>query len=171
MRRLASSTAALLIFLQLGTPLPAAAQESDQTTIDLTWDTSEDIVRPSVVPGVMIHAEAKIVLSKSNIASQSLLITVGGQVVWNSSGSDRLGASDSRHSFHVAGKNRLQRIDNFAQNVEFITITLSGKRCRLNVEHRLKPGFSEYVFPKDPSGSSYLYVSRIEVLKTTCDIH
>lgn len=174
-KRAAAAAALLLAFFQLAALLPAAGQDdaadSKHTVIELTWDVVQDQVRPVVNLGVLVHFTAAIVLSKNNVASQAVVGSIGGRVFWTSAASDKLGDADRRHSFQVVAKNRLQRVDNFTQNSQIITVSLSGNRCRLSVDNRLKPGFSEYVLPKDPSFSVYLYFSRVETLKTTCNIH
>jgi hypothetical protein len=63
-----------------------------------------------------------------------------------------LGEVQGAVSWRVLGPNRLQKTIQFRQHTQKLTIEINNKECRLNVEFRLKPGFSDIFVPRADNG-------------------
>ena len=132
------------------TVAPALPLRADQrVAIDLTYDSVMNMVRPENIPGIKVHHNLHVTVSRDAILSESRDRSTGryadrnamAQVLENSSeGADGV-------SWHFAGEGRLVREQVFRQSTRTMTVTfLPGNACRLDVVDRLKPGFSEYEF-------------------------
>ena len=128
-------------------PLPSRAVEN--TEIDLTCDSTMDMVRPEVHSGIVVHHNLRIVVSKNSDVAENRSRSTGrysGQhatvQVLGSSGDEGAYAS-----CRAAPYGRLVRIENDPRSTRTMTVTLlpGGKR-HLDVVNQLKPGFKEYAF-------------------------
>jgi hypothetical protein len=128
-------------------PLPARAAEN--TEIDLTCDSTMDMVRREVHSGIVVHHNLRIVVSKSSDVAENRSRSTGRYSVQHAT-AQVLGSSGDEGayaSWRAAPYGRLVRIENDPQSTRTMTVTLlpGGKR-HLDVVNQLKPGFKEYAF-------------------------
>lgn len=72
-------------------------------------------------------------------------------------------------AWRVAGPGGLVRQRNLPQSLETLTIKVQGQTCAISVSNRLKPGFSEFMYPRIGSGE-WQYFSEPQVTATSCVI-
>jgi hypothetical protein len=172
-RRAKFRFAPLFLSIFWGNGLTAPATAADETTIDLTYDSVMDMVRPEVHPGIAVHHNLKIVLSGNNKVSESRNRNTknysdsnSAMQVLSSSGDDT-----SYSTWRVAPGNRLIRLQHDPQSTRTMTVTLvSGNSCHLEVVDHLKPGFQEYAFLRI-SVHALGYFTNYHVTSTSCSIH
>jgi hypothetical protein len=160
----------LLVLASASFAAPAAA---GQTTIDLTYESVMDMVRPDVHPGVKVHHNLQVILSEGNQVTETHNRNANGL-------SDKfaheaaLGGGDAQSYepvWHVVSANELVRIQNEPQSTRTITVTLtSPTACSIAVKDELKPGFTEYAFPRIGQHARG-YFSSYQVVATSCAIH
>jgi len=151
----------------------AAPAAAGQTTIDLTYDSVMDMVRPDVHPGVKVHHSLEVVLSADNQVTETHNRNANGQ-------SDKfaheaaLGGGDAQSYdpvWHVVSAGELVRTQNEVQSTRTITLTLtSPTTCSVAVKDELKPGFTEYAFPRIGQHTT-AYFTGYQVVGATCAIH
>jgi hypothetical protein len=172
-RRAKFRFAPLVLSIFWGNGLTAPATAADETTIDLTYDSVMDMVRPEVHPGIAVHHNLKIVLSGNNKVSESRNRNTksysdsnSAMQVLSSSGDDT-----SYSTWRVSPGNRLIRLQHDPQSTRTMTVTLvSGNSCHLEVVDHLKPGFQEYAFLRI-SVHALGYFTNYHVTSTSCSIH
>lgn len=149
---------------------PALAE--GQTTIDLTYDSTMDMVRPEVHPGIQVHHNLQVILSSGNKVAENRDRNTGRYSDKNQM-QHVLGSSGDAGSYavwHVVSKDRLVRIQHDPQSTRTMTVTLtSPTTCRLDVSDQLKPGYNEYAFLRI-SQHSLGYFSSYQVTNTSCSI-
>jgi hypothetical protein len=72
-------------------------------------------------------------------------------------------------SWRVLGPNRLEKTVQFRQHTRKLTIEINNKECRLNVEFRLKPGFSDMLMPRADNGE-WTHFSLPKTRESSCTI-
>ncbi len=160
----------LLVLASAAFAAPAAA---GQTTIDLTFESVMDMVRPEVHPGIKVHHNLQVILSEGNQVSETHNRNVNGQVD-KFAHEAALGGGDAQSYepvWHVVGAGELVRTQNEVQSTRTITVTLtSPTTCSVDVKVELKPGFTEYAFPR--IGQRALgYFTGYQIVGATCAIH
>ncbi|WP_342362109.1 hypothetical protein [Terrarubrum flagellatum] len=129
---------------------PARAQAQGDTVIEGSYYTVSDRLRPDPASGLRSLQRFRIVLSGANQISET----------WRASNAFGFGGSTTQRTrvlggsaeeggsrWQVAASNKLVRTVNHPQSTTFITVTtVSNKTCRVDVDYRLKPGFSEFKF-------------------------
>jgi hypothetical protein len=80
-----------------------------------------------------------------------------------------LGAVEGAVSWRVLDPNRLQKTIQFRQHTQKFTIEINNKECRLNVEFRLKPGFSDMFTPRADNGE-WTHFSLPKTRESSCTI-
>ena len=68
------------------------------------------------------------------------------------------------------GANRLERTSDRRQHQLVLVVTTHGNSCELQVEYRLKPGFSD-VYAKRLDTGGWAHFSLPKVLDKSCQIH
>ena len=150
--------------------VPAAA---GQTTIELTYESVMDMVRPDVHPGVKVHHNLQVVLSEGNQVTETHNRNANGL-------SDKfaheaaLGGGDAQSYepvWHVVSAGELVRTQNEVQSTRTITVTLTTPTtCSVAVKDELKPGFAEYAFPRIGQ-HALAYFTGYHIVGSTCAIH
>jgi hypothetical protein len=72
-------------------------------------------------------------------------------------------------SWSVAGPDRLVRTVEAPQSITTMSIEVSGTTCKFDVQFKLKPGFTEYMFKQVRNGQMG-YFTEPRVQSTTCVI-
>ena len=143
------------------------------TVIDLTYESVMDMVRPEVHPGIAVHHNLQITVSRGGNLSESRSRSAAPyqdrnamMQVLSSSGDDVAYAS-----WRTVPDGRLVRVQNDPQSTRTMTVSLlPGNTCRLDVIDQLKPGFSEYAF-LHISTHTIGYFSTYRITRTSCTIH
>jgi hypothetical protein len=161
----------LLVLASAAFAAPAAA---GQTTIDLTYESVMDMVRPDVHPGVKVHHNLQVILSEDNQVSETHNRNASG-LSDKFARQQALGSGDAQGSFepvwHVVSKDELVRIQNEPQSTRTITVTLtSSTTCSIAVKDELKPGYAEYAFPRIGQ-HALAYFTGYQIVGSTCAIH
>lgn len=145
----------------------AAARE-----IDLTYDSTMNMVRPELRNGILVHHDLHITISGDNQLREHRDRSSGSYADANQT-TQVLGASGPRSdyvSWTAMPDGRFVRTENDPQSVRTMTVTLlPGNRCRLDVADRLKPGFSEYAFVRI-TPHTMGYFTDYRVVRTSCQI-
>ena len=71
--------------------------------------------------------------------------------------------------WQVIGENQLRRILNAPQSTLTMIITTTGNTCKLDVKYALKPGFTEYKFPRI-TDQSWAFFTEPNITATRCSI-
>jgi hypothetical protein len=163
-----------LLFPVLASAAFAAPAAAGQTTIDLTYESVMDMVRPEVHPGVKVHHSLEVILSEDNQVSETHNRNANG-LSDKFARQQALGSGDAQGSYepvwHVVSKDELVRIQNEPQSTRTITVTLtSPTTCSVAVKDELKPGFAEYAFPRIGQHTT-AYVTGYAIVGSTCAIH
>jgi len=160
----------LLVLASAAFAVPAAA---GQTTIDLTYDSVMDMVRPDFHSGIKVHHNLQVILSEGNQISETHDRNANG-LSDKFARQQALGSGDAQGSYepvwHVVSRDELVRIQNEAQSTRTITVTLtSPTTCRLAVKDELKPGYAEYAFPRIGQ-HAFAYFTGYQIVGSTCAI-
>jgi hypothetical protein len=151
----------------------AAALAAGSTTIDLTYDSVMDMVRPEVHPGIAVHHNLQLTLADRNKVAESRDRSTRNASDKNSM-QQVLGGSNDAGSYavwHVVSKDRLERTQHDPQSTRTMIVTLtSPTTCRLDIHDELKPGFQDYAFLRI-STHTLGYFSSYHVTNTSCSIH
>jgi hypothetical protein len=81
-----------------------------------------------------------------------------------------LGETTGAVSWRVLGPNRLQKTINFRQHTMRLTIATNNKDCQLDVEFRLKPGFSDIYVQRADNGE-WAHFSLPKTREASCTIN
>ena len=152
--------------------LAPTAGRADEV-IALTYDSQMDMVRPESHPGLVVHHELQIRIAPGERLSEERARSARQYSDHNAT-VQVLGSSDEAAgyvSWRTAPDGTLVRTQNDAQSTRTMTVTLlAGGKCRLDVIDTLKPGFSEYAFPRI-SSHTVAYFSSYRVTRTSCAMH
>lgn len=163
-----------VLLLMLSAANGAAQEAPKDTIIDLSYDNVDTRVRPCpCVPNAVTHDILRIVLSRGNVVSDSVVhTTADGRYARNSQSSNLLGTETGiGPQWRVLSSNKLERIADSPQNVRKWIITVNNnKECTLNIIDYLKPGFEEYTFVST-SLKQIAYYSKIQATNMSCAIH
>jgi hypothetical protein len=163
-----------VLLLMLSAASGAAQEAPKDTVIDLSYDNVDTRVRPCpCVPNAVTHQTLRVVLSKGNIVSDSVVhATADGKYARNSQSSNLLGRETGNGpQWRVLSSNKLERIADSPQNVRKWIITVNNdKECTLEIIDYLKPGFEEYTFVST-SLKQIAYYSKIQATNISCAIH
>jgi hypothetical protein len=144
-----------------------AAEEG--ITIDLTYDSVMNMVRPEPRPNIAVHHNLQVKLSGNKLAESRDRST--GRYFDKASTIKEHGSDTGDVSWHVLDPRHLVRVQTFSQSTRKMTVTVNqDQTCHLEVVDDLKPGFQEYAFPRI-SVHSIGYFSDYRVVNTSCAIH
>ncbi len=153
--------------------LAASAAYADQPiSIDLTYDSTLDMVRPENLPGLHVHHNLHIRINNGDILSERRNRNIGPYADKNAMAQDiqEFGEQADGVSWQVAANGTLIRKQDFPQSTRTMTVTLlPGRTCRLEVVERLKPGFSEYEFLRIKV-HEMAYYRNYAIVATSCRI-
>jgi hypothetical protein len=157
----------LLAAIAVTLPIPVMAAD---THIQATFTANYDRIRPEPHPGINFKNTLEVTLSGLNEVKEKNT-RQAGNLSDNQKGLKILGqkSSDIGSSWTVAGPNRLERVVNSPQSTTTMTIEVSDKSCKLDVQFKLKPGFNEYMFKQIRNGQMG-YFTEPKVTSTTCSI-
>ena len=144
---------------------------SAEITIDLTYDSVMDMVRPEQHPGIRVHHNLQIVFSGRTVVENRDRNTKNLSDR-NAMDQDLGGGEESATyvSWRVETNTRLVRTQRDPQSTRTMTVTLTpGNACHLEVTDKLNPGFSEYAFLRI-STHTLGYFSSYRVIRTSCSI-
>jgi hypothetical protein len=151
----------------------ALAAHADQATvIDLTYDSTMDMVRPEYRPGIEVHHHLHVTVSGAGILSERRNRNTKLDADRNASAQilDDSGDNPTYVTWHTEADGRLVRVQQDPQSTRTMTVTLlPGNTCRLDVVDRLKPGFTEYEFLRIRTHTMGFY-STYAVVATSCRI-
>jgi hypothetical protein len=159
-----------LVFAVIGA-MPALADAP--MTIDLTYDSVMDMVRPEVILDLKVHHNLHIAVAADGSVSERRNRNTGRYADRNESRQEELNNSEDQAnyvSWRRPAPGTLVREENDPQSVRTMTVTLlPGHSCRLDVVDRLKPGFTEYEFLRIKTHTMGYY-STYRVFATSCAI-
>jgi len=151
----------------------AAPAAAGQTTIDLTYDTTMDMVRPMAYPGIKVHHALTVTLSQDNQVSETHNREANGQAD-TFAHEAALGGGDPQSYapvWHVVSAGELVRTQNEVQSTRTITVKLtSPTTCSVEMKDELKPGFSDYAFLRI-SQHTLGYFVNYRIVNPSCAIH
>jgi hypothetical protein len=148
--------------------VPAYAAEGG-ITIDLTYDSVMDMVRPEPHPNISVHHNLQVRLNGNKMSENRDRTT--GRFFDKASTIKEHGTETGSVSWHVVDPQHLVRIQTFPQSTRKMTVTLNqDQTCHLDVVEQLKPGFQEYAFLR-VSVHELGYFSDYRVVDTSCAIH
>jgi hypothetical protein len=149
----------------------APSKASAETTIDLTYDSVMDMVRPEEHPGILVHHNLQIVFSGRDVVENRDRNTKG--MSDRNSTSQELGGAEpsgTYASWRVESSTRLVRTQRDPQSTRIMTVTINpGNTCHLDVVDTLNPGFTEYAFLRI-STHALGYFSSYRVIRTSCSM-
>lgn len=152
--------------LVLGGCLPA--RSAADRTLDMTYDSVMDMVRPDNHPGMIVHHNLHVVVSNQAVAedrersSRTLFDTDATRQQTGQESGDYV-------SWRYDGPDRLIRTERDLQSTRTMIVTLSQGSCNLDVTDALKPGFTEYKFSRI-GHRDMAYFSSYREVSTTCTI-
>ena len=157
----------------LGVAGPGAAQAQGATTqIDASISYVFNRLRPNPTSNIPVTHSFHITLSGANQVDEQRT-SQSGALSYSSHLTRLLGQSSSEGmtggAWRVGGAGRLVRLRNLPQSVETLTIKVEGQGCAISASNRLKPGFSEFMYPRIGSGE-WQYYSAPQVTATSCVI-
>ncbi|HEX4111703.1 MAG TPA: hypothetical protein VH020_04140 [Stellaceae bacterium] len=151
--------------------LPAPADQP--MTIDLTYDSVMDMVRPEAIPDVKVHHNLHLAVGADGGVSEHRNRNTDRYGDRNRSRQEELNdlPDEANYvSWRKAADGTLVREENDPQSVRTMIVTLlPGNTCRLEVADRLKPGFTEYEFLRIKTHTMGFY-SNYRVFATSCRI-
>ena len=164
---------AVLIFT-VGVHDARAENPAKETTIDLSFDTTDIRVRPNpMVSPAHGHHVFRVVLSNHNEVIESNTSTANSDgLTKNDSRQGNLGSemTSGNVGWHVSDNNSLVRIEDHPQNILAMKIILLPHNlCRLMAVAKLKPGYTEYAF-YSLHEHTVAYYSRWDISNRTCAI-
>ena len=138
--------------------LPASAAK-----INISYTIVHDRLRPDPQRGVSVTNRFQVELEQSGSVNED-----------RSRASGRFSDSANRRTklgdgWQVRGDNQIQRTITHPQSTAVLTITTTGKSCRLDVQYSLKPGFSEYQYRR-VKDQTKAFFSEPKVVATSCAI-
>lgn len=147
----------------------AMAADTD-THIQATFTADYDRIRPDPYRGIHLKNTLEVTLSGVNEVKETNT-REAGNLSDNQKGLKILGqkSPDGGSSWTVAGPNRLERVVDQPQSTVTMTIEVTDKSCKFDVQFKLKPGFKEYMFRQIRNGKMG-YFTEPKVGSTTCSI-
>ena len=148
----------------------STAALADDTHIQATFTATYDRIRPDPHPGINFKNTLEVTLSGVNEVKETNT-RQAGNLSDNQKGMKILGQKSpgGGSSWSVAGPNKLERVIDQPQSTVAMTIEVSDKTCKLDVQFKLKPGFKEYAFKQIRNGKIG-YFTEPKVTSTTCSI-
>lgn len=150
----------------------SAAAQGAATQIDASITYSFNRLRPDPVANIPVTHRYSITLSGANRVDE-VRTSQSGLSSFTSRLTRLLGQSSSEGktggAWRVSGPNSLVRRRDLPQSVETLTIKVHGQACEIGVSNRLKPGFSEFMYPRIGTGEWQIF-SEPQVTATTCVI-
>ena len=138
-------------------------------TIDLTYNSLMNMVRPEPHPNISVHHNLQVRLSGNRMVENRDRST--GRFFDKASTIKEHGSDTGAVSWHVVDPQHLVRIQSFPQSSRKMTVTLNqDQTCHLEVVDQLKPGYQEYAFLR-VSVHEIGYFSDYRVVDTSCAIH
>lgn len=149
-----------------------AAHANQARVIDLTYDSTMDMVRPEYHPGIAVHHHLRVTISGAGDLSERRNRNTKLYADRNASAQilDDTGDDPAYVTWHTEADGRLVRVQQDPQSTRTMTVTLlPGNACRLEVVDRLKPGFTEYEFLRIRTHTMGFF-STYAVVATSCRI-
>lgn len=159
--------------IALGAPGFGAARAQGSTTqIDASISFVFNRLRPNPTPNIPVTHSYRITLSGANQVDEQRM-SQSGAASYSSHLTRLLGQSTSEGktggAWRVGGPGSLVRQRDLPQSVETLTIKVHGQTCEISVANRLKPGFSEFMYPRISTGE-WQYFSEPQVTGSSCVI-
>jgi hypothetical protein len=160
----------ILVWTTLAAACMLASPVMADTAIRAEFTADYDRIRPEPYPGIHLKNTLNVTLSGVSGVKESNTRQAGNNSD-NQGGMKILGqkSPDGGSSWHVAGPNRLERVVDLPQSVTTMAIEVSGTACKLDVQFKLKPGFTEFMFKQIRNGKMG-YFTEPKVSSTTCSI-
>ncbi len=152
---------------------PSAANAEDRSVqIDASVTYVFNRLRPNPTSNIPVTHSYQVTLSGANQVDEQRT-SQSGTLSYSSQSTRVLGQSGSEGKtggvWRVAGPHSLVRERDLPQSTETLTIAVQGQSCEISVSNRLKPGFSEFKYPRVGSGE-WQYFSEPQVTSTSCVI-
>jgi hypothetical protein len=145
---------------------PSAANAEDRSVqIDASVTYVFNSLRPNLTSNIPVTHSYQVTLSGANQVDEQRTSQSGTTRVLGQSGSE----GKTGGAWRVAGPHSLVRERDLPQSTETLTIAVQGQSCEISVSNRLKPGFSEFKYPRVGSGE-WQYFSAPQVTSTSCVI-
>ncbi len=114
-----------------------------------------------------IHGEGDGVLSTDRSATLDMNSTVEGRVQYQAKlGGPPMAAPEGSASLRVIGRHTLRAVRDYPNNYIAINLTVTGGKCSITIENRLKPGKRQYTFY---NGSGLSYCSKPIITRASCE--
>ena len=154
----------LTVMLTLATASSALADTQIQAKFSFRYDR----IRPNPQSGIVVNQTVNATLSGEGNVSDTR-IREAGRASDQKRNTKVLGAESGALRWEVLDANKLRRTVNAPQSVQFLTITVNGNTCTLDVVFKLKPGFREYQFNRITDGTT-AYFTQPMIQSTSCTI-
>jgi hypothetical protein len=149
--------------------LSIVAAKAEGISINLTYDSVMDMIKPEPHPGISVHHNLQIQMNGGKLTENRDRST-GKYFDKNSTVQEHGSEGGGGVVWHVTDQNHLMRVQTFSQSTRKMIVTLnSDKTCSLSVVDELKPGYQEYAFLRI-STHSIGYFSSYHVVGTSCTI-
>ena len=152
----------------------AGAYAAEPMTIDLTYNSVMDMVRPVQMPNLTVHHNVHIGVAADGSAHERRNRNARRYSDRDESRQEEMNGApdeaDLRLPWQIGPNGTLVRIENDPQSVRTMTVSFPpGGGCNLDVVDRLEPGFTEYEFLRISTHTMGFY-SNYRVFATSCSI-
>jgi hypothetical protein len=156
---------ALRIFLIAISSICLAEPSLAQARANFTYDALINCTKPKV-SNFPVHIEGTGSLSTDRRASLGVQSNLNGAENYNVKlGGPASRARDGSASLRVTGRRSLRAVRDYPNNVAVVDLRVVGSSCTIKVEHRLKPGRSQYTFN---TSLGLAYCDRPRLVKASC---
>jgi hypothetical protein len=149
------------------------AYAAEPMTIDLTYDSVMDMVRPVQMPNLTVHHNVHIGVAADGSVDERRNRNARRYSDRNESRQEEMNSAEDEAdyvSWHTGPNGTLVRVENDPQSVRTMTVSFpAGGGCNLDVVDRLKPGFTEYEFLRI-STRTMGFFSNYRVFATSCSM-
>lgn len=143
---------------------PTAFAQERAVEIEASYTVTVDRLSPNPQAGIITRQNLRLHLSGRNRVEE-VWQRRSGFASREQAATERLG----RGRWRILPGNRIVEVIDAPQNVTVVTITASGNACRIDVDYRLKPGFSEYVFRR-VTNRRFAFFDKPRVIASECHI-
>jgi hypothetical protein len=139
-----------------------------EAVVELSYDSTLDMTRPNTILNIHARDHVTLVIKDDGSISEKSTARSGSA---RSYVNQRTWKDDTRlgRAWRVVSQDVLMRTGSLPHNDRIMTVTITGRTCRLQVVDRLKSGFTTYTFPR-ASDAKMVEFSRVTIGNTSCSI-
>lgn len=151
----------------------STARAAPPMSIDMTYDSVMDMIRPVQMPNLTVHHNVHIDIAADGSVHERRNRNARRYSDRNASRQEEMNSAPDEAnyaSWRTGPNGTLVRIENDPQSVRTITVTFPiGGGCNIDVVDQLKPGFTEYEFLRI-STHTMGFFSNYHVFATSCSL-